>query len=453
MQKVVLYVLTLIINDDNIVLVVDTREEGNTMLLQFSVENFLSFKEKAVMSLEPSKDREHAENINKKGAYKGVNVITTYGANASGKTCFFKAITFALIMIRGSNTRQVNEPLPISPFGFSEESINKPSKFEFQFVASDNKKYIYGFSADRERIYEEYLYRYSSRKPTKIFERKSDGTYEFTAREKNALMPLTQMNTPNKFFIATATMWNAQSTKIPLEWLSSGIDTYTDLGVLTQDAIANYQGDNSKDYIQFAEKIMGEADINISKIDIQIKKVPINQGMMPFIPGLVINGQLIQPQEHTQMEVITFHEVTEEKSGNKYLYSLPLGDESQGTQLLFSFSPLLKRVLDEGKTIVIDEIDRSLHPAVVKYIVNLFRNPEINKAGAQLIVTTHDTSLLKLDMFRRDQIYFVEKDRNTATSHIYAMDEFPVRKSENIEKGYLLGRYGALPNIQDGDIV
>ncbi|MCR5598956.1 MAG: ATP-binding protein, partial [Lachnospiraceae bacterium] len=185
------------------------------MLLQFSVENYMSFKEKAILSLEPSKDREHPENIIEKGGSKAVNVIATYGPNASGKTNFFKAITVALNAIRSSNTRQVNEPLGIVPFKFSAETVNKPSKFEFQFIASDHKKYVYGFTADNRIIYEEYLYRFSSSRATTAFERRSNGTYLFTAREKNALQPLTQWNTPNKFFIATATMWNAQSTKVP----------------------------------------------------------------------------------------------------------------------------------------------------------------------------------------------------------------------------------------------
>lgn len=423
------------------------------MLLQFSVENFMSFKDRAVLSLEPSKDREHPENICEKGGAKAVNVIATFGANASGKTNFFKAITMALIMIRTSNTRQVNEPLGIIPFKFSPDTINKPSKFEFQFIASDNRKYIYGFTADNKIIYKEYLYRYSSGRPTKIFDRKSNGTYLFTVRERNALQPLTQWNTPNKFFIATATMWNAQSTKIPLEWLTSGIDTYTDLRVLTQDAFSKYQGNDSEDYIRFTEQVMTETDINISKLDVQLKKTPINPNIMPLIPGLIINGQLIQPQEQTQLEVKTYHDIADKNGENKKRYSLQIEEESVGTQLLFTFSPLLKKALDNGKTIMIDEIDKSLHPSVVKYIVNMFRNREINKSGAQLIITTHDTSLLSLEMLRRDQYYLVDKDRNTAESKINALDEYSVRKGENIEKGYLLGRYGAVPEIQGGDIL
>jgi AAA15 family ATPase/GTPase len=413
----------------------------------------MSFKEKAILSLEPSRDKEHPENICQKGELKGLNILATYGANASGKTNFFKAITVALLMIRTSNIRQVNEKLPITPFKFSAECAFMPSKFEFQFIAGDGKKYIYGFIADSQSVYEEYLFRFGSRRPTKIFERKIDGTYEFTAREKNALLPLTQWNTPNKFFIATATMWNAQSTKIPLEWLTSGIDTYTELGALTQDAMMRYQGEKADEYIKFTEKIMSETDINISRIDVKVKKTPINPNIMPLIPGLIINGQLIQPQEQTQLEIKTFHEVSDEDGSNRNEYSLQLGEESIGTQILFSFAPVLKKALEEGRTIVIDEIDKSLHPAIVKYVVNLFRNREINKAGAQLIITTHDTSLLSLSMFRRDQIYFVEKNRETAVSRLYSMDEYPVRKGENIEKGYLLGRYGAVPEIQGGDII
>ncbi len=129
------------------------------MLLQFSVENFMSFKEQATLYLEPTKDKEHQENIISIGENKGLSVIATYGANASGKTNFYKAITMALIMLRGSNTRQINEPLLVVPFKFSPESVKNPSKFEFQFVARDNIKYIYGFTADHQRVYEEYLYK------------------------------------------------------------------------------------------------------------------------------------------------------------------------------------------------------------------------------------------------------------------------------------------------------
>ena len=102
---------------------------------------------------------------------------------------------------------------------------------------------------------------------------------------------------------------------------------------------------------------------------------------------------------------------------------------------------------------VVDEIDRSLHPFIVKFLVNLFRNPSINTNGAQLIFTTHETALLSLDTFRRDQIYFTEKDTESGVTDLYSLDEFSVRKTDNIEKGYLLGRYGAIPFLRTEEIV
>lgn len=133
--------------------------------------------------------------------------------------------------------------------------------------------------------------------------------------------------------------------------------------------------------------------------------------------------------------------------GSKQNFYLDLREESQGTNQLFWIAPILKEVIGKGKTMVIDELDRSLHPFLVKFLVELFHNPVLNKKNAQLIFTTHDTTLLSLDTFRRDQIYFVEKDPHTAATELYSLDEFSVRKSENIEKGYLLGRYGAVPYV------
>ncbi|MCI6915144.1 MAG: ATP-binding protein [Lachnospiraceae bacterium] len=421
------------------------------MLLQFSVENFQSFKNRAIMSLVPSKDKDHIENIISKGNYKGLNSVVTYGANASGKTSFYKAMTFAIIMIRNSNNRQVNEVLPVVPFKFDERSSISPSKFEFQFVGSDGYKYIYGFSATSKQIDEEYLYKFTSRKPTKIFERKND-KYEFTAREAGALEPLVAWNTPNKLFLSTATMWNAQSTKTAYEWFVDSIDTFTDLTTLSNAALENYQGDNKDEYVKFTEQLLQRADINIAKLSVKVKKVPIKPEMRPFISGIVINGQLIQPQEQTEVEVLATHKVKGTDNSIKEC-KLALAEESQGTQILFSFGPLVKNAFDNGRVLVIDEIDKSLHTFLVKQLINMFRNPEFNKNGAQLIVTSHDTSLLSLDTFRRDQVYFVEKNNENAESCIYSLDEYLVRKTENIEKGYLAGRYGAVPYLQAGDIL
>lgn len=421
------------------------------MLVQFTVENYLSIRNKVYLSLEPSKDSEHPENLINKGDYKAVNLAAIYGANASGKSSLFKAITIALIMIRNSNNVQVTDKLPVVPFKFDFESRNKPTSFEFTFIAKDKKKYIYGFSATTEKIVEEYLYCYHSAKPTLLFDLSAGEEPKFNRGYKSKLEAAYQMNTDNKLFLATATTWNAECTKIPFEWLAESIDTFTEVMDLSGVAFEKYRTDETHEYIDFTKDLLKQADINISSIKVDAKEVALG-ATLPF--QIVVQGKVIPPNEgkHYDVEITTGHTVINEK-GEEEEYPLTLQEESLGTQLLFFYGPLLKDAFEKGKTIILDEIDKSMHPSLVKFIMNLFRDSEINKMGAQLIVTTHETGILSLDMFRRDQIYFTEKDSKTGVTDLYSLDEFSVRKTENIEKGYLMGRYGAIPFLRSGEVL
>lgn len=421
------------------------------MLVQFTVENFLSIRDKVYLSLEPSKDSEHPENLITKGDYKAVNSVAIYGANASGKSSLFKAITVALIMIRNSNNVQVTDKLPMTPFKFDFESRNKPTSFEFTFIAKDGRKYIYGFSATTEKVVEEYLYCYNTSKPTLLFDLNENEKPKFNRAYKVKLEAAYQMNTANKLFLATATTWNVECTKSPFEWLAESIDTFTDVMELGGVAFEKYRIDENRKYIEFTKNLLKQADINISSIEVDAKEV-VGGPALPF--QIVVQGKIIPPNEgkHYDVEITTGHTVVDE-NGEKTELSLTLQEESIGTQLLFFYGPLLKDAFEKGKTIVLDEIDKSMHPSLVKFIMNLFRDPDVNKNGAQLIVTTHETGILSLDMFRRDQIYFTEKDSKSGVTDLYSLDEFSVRKTENIEKGYLMGRYGAIPFLQAGEVL
>ena len=421
------------------------------MLVQFTVENFLSIRDKVYLSLEPSKDSEHPENLITKGDYKAVNSVAIYGANASGKSSLFKAITVALIMIRNSNNVQVTDKLPMTPFKFDFESRNKPTSFEFTFIAKDGRKYIYGFSATTEKVVEEYLYCYNTSKPTLLFDLNENEKPKFNRAYKVKLEAAYQMNTANKLFLATATTWNVECTKSPFEWLAESIDTFTDVMELGGVAFEKYRTDENRKYIEFTKNLLKQADINISSIEVDAKEV-VGGPALPF--QIVVQGKIIPPNEgkHYDVEITTGYTVVDE-NGEKTEFSLTLQEESIGTQLLFFYGPLLKDAFEKGKTIVLDEIDKSMHPSLVKFIMNLFRDPDVNKNGAQLIVTTHETGILSLEMFRRDQIYFTEKDSKSGVTDLYSLDEFSVRKTENIEKGYLMGRYGAIPFLQAGEVL
>ncbi len=422
------------------------------MLLQFLVSNYGSIKNEVLFSMVPSQDKEHPENILTDGRYKANSLAAIYGANASGKSTLFRAMTNAIIFIRSSNVIQVGQKIPVVPFRFCDNYLSNPTKYEFTFVAEDSKKYVYGYSATTERILEEYLYVYNSSKPSMLFERKED-EYKFPRSQKKNLQPLIRMNTGNKLFLSTATAWNAECTAVPYKWFAEMIDTQTSTDTLQMEALEEYRT-NKKENISFVKKLMRRADINITDVEVETEDVTGNDQPLPGISlgGIVINNQIIKPQVSYKTKIMTGHRIAE-KNGAKKEYVLPLQEESLGTIQLFYFAPFLKKTLEEGKVLVIDEIDKSLHPYIVKFLVNLFRNKEVNRKGAQLIFTTHDTTLLSLDIFRRDQIYFTEKDSETGISDLYSLDDYSVRKDENIEKGYLLGRYGAIPYLQTEEIV
>lgn len=423
------------------------------MLIQFSVENYLSIRDKVFLSLEPSVDKEHPENIISKGGSRATSTIAIYGANASGKSSLFKAITIALNMIRNSNKVQITDVLPVVPFKFDFKSRNKPTAFEFVFVAKDEKKYVYGFSATKEKIVEEYLYYYSSSKASLIFDISDGKEPKFTRNHSTKLEAAYQMNTPNKLFLATATNWNVECTKVPFEWLAESIDTFTDVSNLSGYAFDKYREDESNEYVEFTKNLLKQADINISSITVDTKEVP-KTNQFP-LEGIIVQGQIMRPdlpEKQYSIEITTSHMIKSE-TGENAEFTLGLHEESLGTQQIFLYGPFLKDAFEKGKTLVLDEIDKSLHPSIVKFIMNLFRDSELNKKGAQLIATTHETSLLSLDAFRRDQIYFTEKDSDTGVTDLYSLDEFSVRKTENIEKGYLMGRYGAIPFLQTEEVL
>lgn len=410
------------------------------MLLQFTVENFKSFRNKTILSLEGSSDKNLEGNYSFVGKEKLLKSAVVFGANASGKSNIFLALTAAILAVRQSNQRQINDTLDyIVPFKFDPEAMKAPSSFEFVFIGHDGKKYVYGFSATNARVVREYLYAYNSSKATTIFEREND-EYQFTSPErKREMLPITERNTQNKLFLATATQWNCSSTKEPYLWLDNGINTYSpDFNQLLNQSAPYFEADHDHSLKDFTVNILHEADINIDDYEFESKE--LNR-----LPHEIRSLASTVPFANKEVRVETVHTI--QGNGTEQPYGLSLWEESQGTRNLFLFAPFLKRAFENGETICIDEFDMSIHPILVEYLIGLFHNPSINKMNAQLIISTHAVSLLSLSILRRDQIYFVEKDRATGVSEMYSLDEFSPRKQENIRKAYLLGRYGSIPNI------
>ena len=420
------------------------------MLIQFAVTNFLSFRDEMVLSLSTNKDDSHSEILLSYKNEKILPSVAVYGANAAGKSNLNKALTAAIIMIRNSNNLQVDQPLMVTPFLLDEKSRFEKTKFDFIYT-NKGIKYQYGFVLDTKHVWEEYLYEYKSTKPSMIFERSDINKYKFTARSKPQLSKIVDKNTSNKLFLATATSWNSDLTRNAYMWFSNMIDTYdsANLEDLMFREFDRHQKDKDDSLNEFMLHLLKKADINISNFNYENIKQEIDQFPLALTPEMkgLMNQMGLDVKQH---RIITAHQVIE--NGEKREYGLNYFDESNGTKRLFTYGPVLKNALENGRTIIIDEIDNALHPAMTKSLIEMFQNPNINRHDAQLIFNTHEISLLDLNLFRRDQIYFVEKSNQTGVSDLYSLDEFSPRKSENIQKGYLQGRYGAMPVVNLADI-
>ena len=404
------------------------------MILEFSVKNFLSFKEKVTFSMIANSNKELNDNYVEIGGNKVLKNAAIYGANASGKSNLFEILARVVSMLRSSNSVDINAKLPLIPFKLDKGSVNKPSEFEIKFIL-DETRYVYGFIADKDKIYDEYLYYYPNGRETKIFDRTNINEYSYTQKDEKILREIEAKNAQNKFFLATATNWNFDKTKAAYNFLTNGIGTCNNLEILKNMAYKMYE--TNSDYLKdFAIDFLQKADFNIE--DYKISQIDVPGEFLTAIPEFIAKTLPDKPKAY---QVLFKH-----KNSDNYL---SIDEESLGTQMIFVFIPFLADSLKNKKVLIIDELDKSLHPFLVQYIVEIFNDVEINKNGSQLIFNTHDTNLLDLNILRRDQIWFTEKNKETGESDLYSLSDFSVRKQENVEKGYMLGRYGAVPFIKN----
>ena len=415
------------------------------MLLQFNVTNVLSFKEEAILDLVANADSSHEENLISYNKNKIFPTVGIYGANAAGKSNLFKALTAAILFVRNSSNMQINTRINLVPFLLDRNSRDEKRRIDFVFVYQGTK-YEYGFVADDLRVYEEYLYEYTSAKASLIFERYDVNKYNYTTNLRNNLKQYEEKNTDNKLFLATATAWNCKETEKPFLWFANAIDTYNHNSI-EMAMVEALELDTENSIKDFSMDLLKQADFNITDYDFTIKQKDLAN--VPLPTGITFDDN-VALNNVKEWKLNMLYEV--EEDGEAAQYPLSFHQESNGTKTFFAYSPLIYKALKEGKTIVIDEIDNGLHPMLIQYVVDLFNNPAVNKNGAQLIFNTHDVTLLDLDIMRRDQIYFVEKNLKTGASELYSLSDLSPRKTDNIQKRYLQGRYGAVPNIGVGDL-
>lgn len=406
------------------------------MIIEFSVANFLSYKDKVTFSMLASNTGGLNDNY---VAMDNKNILKTaaiYGANASGKTNLFKILTNIIIMIRRSNIVDPNLLLPITPFAFDKKSVKSPSEFEIKYI-SKGIKYVYGFKADSKKIYEEYLYYYPNGRESLIFDR-NNGDNEYPREDKKMLEDISKKTPENRFFLSSAANWNNKKCEDAFYFFDKTINTYLEFNVLQEAAKKRYYKDISENgkLKDFALNCLHSADLNI--VDFEPFEVDVPKEV--YVP--LINNYKINNKEDMKAYGVLF------KHKNSDV-NIDFSDESKGTQMLFTFIPYLYEAVNDGAVLIVDELDKSLHPELVEMIVNIFNDKKINKGNAQLIFNTHDTGLLKQSLLRKDQIWFTEKDNETGISNLKLLADYKIKPTENYEKNYRAGVYGAIPDINN----
>lgn len=416
------------------------------MLIEFRVKNFRSLRDEQVLSLVAAKDDSLSDTNTLNTGIKAIPRVlpsaVIYGANASGKSNLIKALHYMRAVVLESVTMmQPGQTFAVQPFRLDPASEKEPTEFEVTFVL-DHVRYQYGFTMNSKRVISEYLLVYKSFKPQKWFERHYDAdkdkeVYDFGTGLKGPKNLWEGATRPNALFLSMAVQLNSEDLRPVFDWFVRDLVIFNEKSPLNPQISIQLlkEAEGNKRICDFLAK----ADISISDIEVVTNKVP----------GQTLHFDLSAGKTELRSEEIEESRLRFTHVTNHAKAVFDLDDESNGTRILVLLAAPILDILDKGLTLVIDELDTSLHTLLVRELVRLFHRPDVNRRGAQLIFTTHDTSLLDApDLFRRDQIWLVEKDIDQAST-LVALAEFSPRKHEALEKGYLIGRYGGIPFLID----
>lgn len=440
------------------------------MLLNISLSNILCFETEITFSMVASSDDKHPNHLVEKGRGKHLQTLRAsaiYGANAHGKTRFVEAIAFFKeLVVRGTKPLQ---KIAVKPFRLNPECRNKNSQFEinFHFKGID---YNCGIALSSESIWEEWLFVREKTKEVPFFERKTeaDGTVRVelgsSLRRRNPegfLQYVAQGTRHNQPFFTEAVDRNVKGLEGAYEWFSEVL--------IVVSASAQYgalptRARTDREFISFISGFLKTANTGIEGVlvdesPLDFDKLPISfpegtraeilerckSGKAFSVIGDEGEGFVICNGENEQPVVLVLKTLHKDTEGNNVTFDLE--DESSGTHRLIHFLPILSDLGGGDRVFIIDELDRKLHPLLSYSFVDYFLNaPGQRQSNSQLIFTTHNTHLLDLSLLRRDEIWFVEKKAD-GSSDLYSLANLKIRPDLDIEKGYLKGRFGAIPFV------
>lgn len=445
------------------------------MLIRFTVENFLSFKDRTTFSMLPSKGTLKGEH--KTSAVKGVRVLkagVAFGANASGKSNLIKAIAFGQRLVTEGTMASV--PIECPKFRLDVTSAKQGSRLEYEIQAG-GKNYAYGFVLDNGGVAEEWLYEITKKFETKIFERlTAANTFDVNyllglqkgQEEKQFLQFLCKATPKNQLFLHEVMTRNVNGNVSEITDLDNVLNWFvTTLSVIfpsdkyksgiklmaaDNDQLKNYYTELLRYFdtgiktislqavkenkTNIPEDMLEQIRMNLVKQKSDVARVSLTNGRDNYI--LSLDGMKLRIQK-----LMTQHTV----SGSEKDVFFDIVDESDGTNRIIDYIPLIIDLLKGNKVFIVDEMERSLHPNLIFDIFDLFLD-NCDNINSQLIVSTHESSLLTQKLLRKDEIWFVVKDRQGASA-LHSLEDYNVRFDKEIRKDYLLGRYRGVPRLGD----
>lgn len=434
------------------------------MLLRFGCSNYLSIKDFQEISLiSKSAFKEQPESLlhSQHSQQNGLRVIAIYGANAAGKTNIVNSLLFMSRMVRSSHRSFLpDSDVPIQQFALNESSRSDHSHFECDFLES-GIRYSYGFSIQNGKISKEFLYAFPNRVKQVWYSRDESivgsGRFQFgrSLKGRNAL--ISDLTRNNSLFLSAAAQQGHEQLKPVYQFFTKELHKGEAIGSDDQKTLVELLNSEKRDWLL---KFVTNADFGIEEFKVETEE------MSPAVIRVVSQmfSAVVQEEENEDnkkraseaFEKLRTNPDFSKKinvslghrsSSGKPIF-MPWESESEGTKRLFMIMAPVLKALESGGITIVDEIDASLHTLLVLKVIELYKSPSLNPKGAQLIFTTHDTNILCSEILRRDEIYFVEKNRG-GESTVYSLADFPVRKDDNFEKGYLQGRFGAIPFIGD----
>ena len=415
------------------------------MLIQFNFENFRSFRDEVNLDLSATKMTEFSGRVAAVGGEKILSVAAIYGANASGKSNIYHAFEYmseyVINSFRYGDEGETFAQYRPTPFLFDSTSENAESSFEVYFTMPEDKTektYNYGFCVGKEGITEEWLNTKakSARKFSQVFYRSED-ELDLSGLPKNSRNNIEISLERQVLVVSLGAKLKIAKCKGIRDWFYANV--CADFG----DAVSNF----------FLSRRLPKGFVKDK--DVQKKVVEYFASFDEHIQDFDI--EKAQYEGDTKDEIYKINAL-HKKIDSKEMAQIPLGEESAGTLKMFALYPELQEVLSKGSVFFIDELNARLHPLLVRNFVLTFLNPEININHAQLIFTTHDTWQLSNQLLRRDEIWFTEKNKEGLSS-LYSLADFldedgvKIRKDENYEKNYLVGKYGAIPVLKSIDIL